>query len=62
MSLNTNVGVSFLFGIAAVLLAAIIFLMGWAFAHNIVARECKSLGSFYVGNTVYDCRERQINK
>jgi len=50
------VGPSFLFGIVAMLVAGLIFLMGWTFAHNTVARECKSLGSFYVGDTVYECQ------
>ncbi len=50
------VGHSFLFGIAAVLFTGLISLVGWVFAHNTVARGCKSLGSFYVGDTVYECQ------
>ena len=56
MSSENNNGFSFLFGIIAMLVAGLIFLMGWTFAHNTVARECKSLGSFYVGSTVYECQ------
>lgn len=28
---------------------------GWNYAHYIVARECRLLGKFYVGDTVYEC-------
>jgi hypothetical protein len=56
MSSENNNGFSFLFGILVMLIAALIFLMGWGFAHNTVARECKHLGSFYVGDTVYECQ------
>jgi hypothetical protein len=62
MSSNTDVGFSFLFGISAMLVAGLIFLIGWTFAHNTVARECKSLGSFYVGSTVYECQIKRIDK
>lgn len=33
------------------------WLCGWLHAHNTVASECKKLGSFYVGNTVFKCVE-----
>lgn len=29
--------------------------IGWVTAHSTVAHECKMLGRFYVGNTVYEC-------
>lgn len=28
----------------------------WAMAHSTVAKECEKLGSFYVGDKVYDCK------
>lgn len=28
---------------------------GWVHAHSTVATECKKLGKFYVGSTVYEC-------
>lgn len=33
------------------------WLCGWLHAHNTVAAECKKLGSFYVGNTIFKCTE-----
>ncbi|HLV16001.1 MAG TPA: hypothetical protein VKY70_00870 [Pseudomonas sp.] len=31
------------------------WLFGWIHAHNTVADECRKLGKFYVGDTVYEC-------
>ena len=30
-------------------------LLGWAAAHDAVARECDRLGGFYVGAATYKC-------
>ena len=30
---------------------------GWGRAHNVVARECRMLGRFYVGRSVFLCTE-----
>lgn len=38
---------------AALILAA--WYGGWIHAHLTVSRECKKLGAFYVGKTVYKC-------
>ena len=34
-------------------------LMGWVGGHSAVAKECRLLGSFYVGDTVYECRIKE---
>ena len=31
------------------------YLLGWIVAHNVVANECRKLGKFYVGDTVFHC-------
>lgn len=36
------------------------FLMGWIIAHSAISRECTKLGAFYVGNTVYECKVKQM--
>lgn len=41
----------------AIVLAA--FALGWAIAHSTVATECERLGSFYVGQKVFDCKEKK---
>ena len=35
--------------------------LGWVFAHSTVATECKKLGSFYVGDKVYECKLKGDN-
>ena len=47
--------------LAIFLLAGVGYLLGywggWRGAHRTVATECKMLGSFYVGTTVFKCVE-----
>lgn len=31
------------------------FLFGWILAHAEVAHECRVIGGFFVGNSVFDC-------
>jgi len=33
------------------------WLFGWTHAHGTVASECKKLGSFYVGEVVFECKK-----
>ncbi|HHE3654169.1 TPA: hypothetical protein ACPDWD_001486 [Pasteurella multocida] len=40
---------------SAIILCLAFWLSGWIFAHNTIADECKKLGKFYVGKTVYEC-------
>ena len=35
--------------------------LGWIYAHNTVANECGKLGSFYVGDKVYECKLKGDN-
>jgi len=34
-------------------------LLVWIAAHETVAKECKNLGAFYFGNTVYECKKKE---
>jgi hypothetical protein len=43
-------------------LFAFTFGLGWVMAHNTVADECKQLGGFYVGKTVYECKVKGETK
>ena len=29
--------------------------VGWCYAHYVIAKECRKLGAFYVGNDVFKC-------
>ena len=42
------------FVVTAVLAA--VFGFGWVMGSNKIANECQKIGSFYVGNTVYECK------
>ena len=33
------------------------FFFGWLYAHSVIATECRKLGRFYVGNSVFNCTE-----
>lgn len=33
--------------------------VGWLEGQNTVATQCRLLGSFYVGDTVYECRVKE---
>lgn len=41
--------------LAVILIIAFFYQLGWARAHGIVAQECRKLGKFYVGDSVYLC-------
>lgn len=34
-------------------------LLSWTHAHQTVATECQRLGSFYVGEKTYECKEKK---
>lgn len=36
-----------------------VFALGWIFAHTTVATECERLGAFYVGQKVFECKEKK---
>lgn len=38
------------------------FFIGWIYAHLVVATECRNLGGFYVGKTVFKCVEIKESK
>ena len=43
-------------GFLATVTLVAVFCIGWAMGSSVVANECQKLGSFYVGNTVYECK------
>jgi hypothetical protein len=47
--------------VGAMHVAVIVFscFFGWIMAHDSVSTECKKLGAFYVGSTVYECKEKK---
>lgn len=51
-------GSVFLLGVFLVMVFWAAVFLGWAVAHNTVAKECQKMGSFYVGDTVYECKAK----
>jgi hypothetical protein len=49
-------------GFIAAFVIAIAVFVGWIAAHGTVAHECKKLGGFYVGETVYECKVKGETK
>ena len=47
-----------LVGAMSVAAAVAIFAFGWVVSANTIAAECKHVGTFYVGNTVFECKVR----
>ena len=33
------------------------FFVGWLYAHSVIAAECRKLGRFYAGDSVFNCTE-----
>ena len=36
------------------------FFFGWLYAHSVIATECRKLGRFYVGKSVFNCTEAKL--
>lgn len=32
-------------------------IIGWLYAHKTIANECRKLGRFYVGESIFVCKE-----
>jgi hypothetical protein len=45
--------------VVSVFLIILSSLMGWLEGQRTVATECRLLGAFYVGTTVYECRVKE---
>jgi hypothetical protein len=50
---------SWIGGWLSALILGFTFFGGWAVAHKTVAHECHSLGVFYVGDKVYECKLKE---
>ncbi len=48
-----------LIGAVCVVALLVAVLGGWVGAHTTVATECSKLGSFYVGDKIYECKEKK---
>lgn len=60
--MNKELGVGIVFCIITLVAAICIVGLSRAVAFSSVVEDCRKLGSFYVGNTVYECQEKKIDK
>ena len=48
--------------IAGSIVGLLCFWVGWAYAHQAIATECKRLGGFFVGDTTFKCHTIEAPK
>lgn len=41
------------------IVVAVTTILVWVSAHQIIATECRKLGAFYVGETVFECKVKE---
>lgn len=44
--------------LSLIIVIIIYYYLGWWFAHGTVANECRKFGGFYVGSSVFECKEK----
>jgi hypothetical protein len=49
-------------GFIASFVLACTFGLGWVTAHGTIAYECETLGGFYTGKTVFECKVKGETK
>jgi hypothetical protein len=60
--MDKEFGFAIFYCIATILIAICIVGFGRAGAFSSVAEDCQKLGAFYIGGTVYECKEKKIDK
>ena len=61
MSDDGGLLIGLIVGAGLIVLGSLLIGFGWGAAHSTVARECDTLGAFYVSDRVYECK-RKDNK
>ena len=49
----------FLVAVLMAVIAVALFALGWVVSASTIGHECKKLGGFYVGTTVYECKVKE---
>lgn len=44
--------------LAIVITTVAAFILGWLISASVIGRDCNKLGSFYLGNTVFECKAK----
>jgi hypothetical protein len=61
-TMNKELTAAIFYCIATILIAIFIVGFGRAGAFSSVVEDCRKLGAFYIGGTVYECKEKKIDK
>ena len=48
-------------GAVSVVVAVFIFVFGWMASASQIGWECRNMGTFYVGEKVYECKLKEKN-
>lgn len=48
----------YMYAVCAFIVVLTLSLLMWVAAHSSIATECDKLGSFYVGDKVYECKRK----
>jgi hypothetical protein len=48
-------------GATQVVSALCIFALGWIFSAAAIGKDCRTTGTFYFGDKVYDCKLKEKN-
>ena len=59
---NNEIGVGIVFCIVTLMSVICIFALARVGAFSSVAEDCQKLGAFYIAGTVYECKEKKIDK
>ena len=60
--MNKELGAAIFYCIITLVAAICIFGIARVGAFSSVAEDCRKLGAFYIGGTVYECKEKKIDK
>jgi hypothetical protein len=60
--MNKELGAAIFYCIITLVAAICIVGLSRAVAFTSVAEDCRKLGAFYIGGTVYECKEKKIDK
>jgi hypothetical protein len=61
-TMNKEFGFAIFYCFATIAIAIFIHGFGRAGAFSSVVEDCRKLGAFYIGGTVYECQEKKIDK
>jgi hypothetical protein len=56
---NNDTAAAFLTGIFCVIVLSAMFAFGWVASASTISWECRKIGTFYTGSTVFTCEKKE---